>query len=1081
MRLKLPPAEKLIGESGGNYILQRFGNEVEMDCELENVSPFILRSGDTRILITTDEGTASNPDFPYVLLATRQPKRNHFRENQLKIKRWLFHPKFRNCTPSDVLDSWRDNFEIIKEDPAHSIQGLRSPQIGALYSILAHVQNPEDRAIVVMPTGTGKTEVMLTALVANRFAKLLVAVPSDTLRTQISEKFISLGLLRPLGLLGGEARNPIVGVVNSGFRSGVDLSAFINNANVVVTTMSILTGCDSEQKTLIQSTFSHLFVDEAHHSEAPTWSHFIDGFPKDAVYLFTATPFRTDDKKLKGKFIFNFSLKNAQAQGYYKTINFIPIRLYNQQSADQEIARKAVERLRADRAAGFNHLIMARCANKKRAKEVFEYYRIHTDLDPIMVYTGVPGLAKKIEEVKEKRHAIIICVDMLGEGFDLPELKIAAIHDPRQSLPITLQFIGRFTRTSYTALGQASFVANIADPPIKADLDHLFAKDADWNLLLPNLSGEATAREINFRHFLEGFQHLDESVIPFQQIRPALSTEVYRHNSITWRPNNWREGIPRLDTFEHQFSSYNPHESTLVIILGKISLVDWGDFDTVQNVEWDMVVVVWDLRPNVNRVYVNYSFDKFNAKKLLGAVMEGEVEIVNGMDVFKIFHEVRRLSVFNFGGRRGRAGDISFQSYFGRGVQDGLNLLEQGQLVKNNIFGLGYRDGDKITLGCSTRGKIWSYARGNLDELRAWCSEIGDIITDPAINSNTVLEHTLFPSTVSERPALMPISVEWHHEMLGHPEFRYVFFIEGVQVNLFDIELNIVEVPITDNIRFSLDANGYSIVFELELGSRPVGEDVMSSWQITKVTTTPVQVSIGGNAAFDAIEFFTEFTPTIWFADSSYLYQNQHVKLRERLGGIPLDNIIEDTWTGVALNRESQGVEPYERDSIQYYFIEKIRNDYEIIYDDDGKGEISDVVAINDFDHYMDIHLFHLKYARGGTIGNNIENFYQVCGQAQKSLSWKVRSGRDFFDHLFARMEKTDGGRTCSRLIKGNQEDLERLQGAAKYTKEMRFHIYIGQPGFRKAGVSPEILLLLGSTYHYLHTIGNVDLKVYSS
>ena len=59
---------------------------------------------------------------------------------------------------------------------------------------------------------------------------------------------------------------------------------------------------------------------------------------------------------------------------------------------------------------------------------------------------------------------IVVCVNMLGEGFDLPERKIAAFHDIRKSLPITVQFSGRLTRTSRDAeLGDASFVANIAD------------------------------------------------------------------------------------------------------------------------------------------------------------------------------------------------------------------------------------------------------------------------------------------------------------------------------------------------------------------------------------------------------------------------------------------------------------------------------------------------------------------------------------------------------------------------------------------------------------------------------------------
>ena len=48
---------------------------------------------------------------------------------------------------------------------------------------------------------------------------------------------------------------------------------------------------------------------------------------------------------------------------------------------------------------------------------------------------------------------------MFGEGFNLPNLKIAAIHSPHKSLAITLQFIGRFARTGQTDIGGATFLA----------------------------------------------------------------------------------------------------------------------------------------------------------------------------------------------------------------------------------------------------------------------------------------------------------------------------------------------------------------------------------------------------------------------------------------------------------------------------------------------------------------------------------------------------------------------------------------------------------------------------------------------
>ncbi|HUZ59245.1 MAG TPA: hypothetical protein VMU83_10720 [Hanamia sp.] len=61
-----------------------------------------------------------------------------------------------------------------------------------------------------------------------------------------------------------------------------------------------------------------------------------------------------------------------------------------------------------------------------------------------------------------------VCVDMLGEGFDLPNLKIAAFHNIRKSLPITIQLAGRFTRTKFDEnLGVASIVVNLKDADVK--------------------------------------------------------------------------------------------------------------------------------------------------------------------------------------------------------------------------------------------------------------------------------------------------------------------------------------------------------------------------------------------------------------------------------------------------------------------------------------------------------------------------------------------------------------------------------------------------------------------------------------
>lgn len=1079
MKLTLPQILQLVDEISSNQIWQLLGEQTIIDnVQIISVDPFVIQSEGVNYLLTSDKNH-QDITIDYILLTSKIPRRADFNAGRINIQRWLKHPLFQNITPEDVVTTWVDKFKFIKENEQQNIKGLRPPQIGALHSILSHIHNADDKAIVVMPTGTGKTETMLAALISNCCKRLLVSVPFDSLRTQTAQKFITLGLLKEYGIADGTCLNPIVGIVNCGFDTPQDLQNFIDKCNVVVSTMTLLTDFSTQQKDILNNSFSHFFVDEAHHSEAKTWKELINRFDKEKVFLFTATPFRNDGKSLQGKQIFNFSLRKAQEQKYYKQINYLPIREYNKDLADKKIAEKAIEQIRAARADGFNHFIMAKCKDKVRAREVFEYYKDYNEFNPVLVHTGIAGLGNKIEAIKRGEHSIIVCVNMLGEGFDLPNLKIAAIHDERQSLPITLQFIGRFTRTSYDQLGNASFITNIAYPPIHEELDQLYARNSDWNLLLPRLSDNATQKELNNKAFLDNFDNLSDSIIPFQQINPAMSTVIFHSAIDTWYPSNWETGFSGISDYEHVFSRHS--NDTLIIILGKIERVEWGRFETVHNLQWDLVLVHWDFRLNKNRVFLNTSIKGFSGTSLMEAIFGvGNTTQISGMNVFRIFHNVNRLSLFNVGTRRGFGQDITFQSYYGKGVQDGIRELEQGTLIKNNIFGVGYKEGEKVSLGCSVKGKIWSYQRGNLDEFTKWCRNIGEIVTDNTIDPNVVLQHTLAIEKLQQRPNVMPILIDWNPKMYENTEYRFTLSINGSNYDFAFVELNLFNpsVDINQSLKFTIDTESESVQFEIEIGlSQATNEPYYKINQLTNQNCT-IQF---GNKNENIVNFFQDNTPTIWFADGSQLFGNLFVKLKVQPDVISNEYIITDNWAGVDIRKESQDITPYIQDSIQYYFVEKIKADFQIIYDDDGKGEIADIIGINDSETAIDIHLYHLKYAKNGVVSNDIDNFYQVCGQAEKSLKWKHKEGREFFNHLFKRKTKTLGDNSCSRIIKGTEDDLENLLNQAKWTKAMRFHIYIVQPSLSKANPSNDILLLLGNVQHYLATVGNIELKVYCS
>ena len=92
-----------------------------------------------------------------------------------------------------ISKTWKNGF--IDKVESETEKGLRKPQYGALSAIRAHWTVSSKPATVVLPTGTGKTETMLSLLLMGNIEKLLVIVPTDALRKQVSDKFIDFGIL----------------------------------------------------------------------------------------------------------------------------------------------------------------------------------------------------------------------------------------------------------------------------------------------------------------------------------------------------------------------------------------------------------------------------------------------------------------------------------------------------------------------------------------------------------------------------------------------------------------------------------------------------------------------------------------------------------------------------------------------------------------------------------------------------------------------------------------------------------------------------------------------------------------------
>ncbi|PQM26730.1 helicase [Sphingopyxis lindanitolerans] len=981
-----------------------------------------------------------------------------------------------------VISAWVGAFTFREEQrSADKIveTGLRPPQVGALFGVLSHWKASSAPATVVMPTGTGKTETMLALHARERIERLLVIVPTGALRDQIGEKFLTMGLLKLLGALDTAAPLPVVGLLEHKPRDSDEVDAIFRSCNVVVTTMAIAGQCSETVQSRMAELCTHLFIDEAHHISARTWSTMRDRFILRHVVQFTATPFRNDGKHVDGKLVFNYPLRKAQSEGYFKEIGFSSVDEIDQDEADLAIAETAIAQLAADQAAGFKHLVMARCADIPRARKVHEIYqRLAPERAPVLLNNKVPAgeRSERLARLRRGDSHIVVCVDMLGEGFDLPELKIAAIHDPHKSLAITLQFTGRFTR-SRSDLGDATMIANIADPGVGEALQDLYAVDADWNMLLRDLSEGANNRQARRSEFLDAFQDVPDAV-SLRNIFPKMSAVVYRTKVQRWRPEQALSVMGNTEI--HAGPTINERDKVLLFITREYDPVAWGDVRDIRNTEWHLYLIHWD--EQLGLLYINSSNKSSTHEELAQAVGGAEATIIKGERIFRSLHNVNRLVLTNLGLSDVINERLRFSLHVGSDITDTLPEALRLNKRKTNLFAHGYQDGVRVTVGCSQKGRVWSMSTAqDLAAWVDWCHAMGAKLSDEAISTANVFKNVILPVDVAERPALVALLIDWPEEFLKRSEDAILVTIDGEQTSFFDTELQITDFTTDAPIRFRIVTPDKIADYELRFTSEGVNYVPTGAFD--------AQIRIGRTTR-SLGDWFRREPPAIRFANGGYLEGTELFVPPAGAGRNPFDRdrIAVWDWTGVDITKESQHVEK-RADSIQRRLLDSLlaettADEFPIIFDDDDAGEAADVVCIGVRDGRLVVRLYHCKFA-GGQAGARVEDLYAVCGQAQRSTHW-----RGMVPELFKHLRRREEGRK-SRMAKAGRAHVTRFErGDVKVLRDLdkqarllmpEFKVYIVQPGLSKAGLVTRQLDLLAATDLYLTDTSAIPLHVIGS
>src|ERR1700683_2966999 len=89
-------------------------------------------------------------------------------------------------------------------------EGLRREQKAAIHALVGHLMLKSEPAIAVLPTGAGKTDVAILLPYILKATRVLVVVPSDSVRSQVAQRFMSLSLLKKIGVIDDAVPGPTI-------------------------------------------------------------------------------------------------------------------------------------------------------------------------------------------------------------------------------------------------------------------------------------------------------------------------------------------------------------------------------------------------------------------------------------------------------------------------------------------------------------------------------------------------------------------------------------------------------------------------------------------------------------------------------------------------------------------------------------------------------------------------------------------------------------------------------------------------------------------------------------------------------
>ncbi|MEN8291929.1 DEAD/DEAH box helicase family protein [Acinetobacter radioresistens] len=359
---------------------------------------------------------------------------------------------------------------------------LRSPQIEAYLKIQNYFEeNPQGEALVVLPTGTGKSGLISIAPFGVAEGRVLIITPGLVTKESISKTQESLkgNFWINYDVIFGLNNTPVVNEYTAEISDDHLFSSNIVYSNIQ---KIISNSSNCLIRRVPENFFDMIIIDESHHSAASSWEQVLDYFKHTKKLHVTGTPYRGDGQPIPGNRIHETPLSEVMRDRYVKYLKKETINAHNLSFTTPEFPG---EKLTVEQVLRFKdsdwlqksvalskecsldvinhsllklqelkelspdvpHKILAVGCSIKHAEDIQKWYE-DLGVQSILIHSEMDKATQAIrfQAIENHKCQVVVSVNMLMEGYDHKYLTILSIFRPYKSLNAFAQVIGRVLR-----------------------------------------------------------------------------------------------------------------------------------------------------------------------------------------------------------------------------------------------------------------------------------------------------------------------------------------------------------------------------------------------------------------------------------------------------------------------------------------------------------------------------------------------------------------------------------------------------------------------------------------------------------